>query len=239
MGDFNRIADQYEKLVEQSLPKGNELFQGSDHAYFNEYKLQYLRPILCEIEAHKNRPLKLLDYGCGTGVFSEVLAEAFPQYQIHGFDISKKSIEEVPKQLLQHKGTRFVSSLDALDEDYDLALLVTVLHHVPQKDRRDVCKNIFSRLRSDGCLIIIEHNMKNPVTRRVVHRCVFDQDAEMLTRRETVRLLSQAGFQNLQSRYIVFFPKRFANFRWMDRFMRGVPAGAQFMAIGHKGLYKK
>ncbi|MCI7540354.1 MAG: class I SAM-dependent methyltransferase [Veillonellaceae bacterium] len=236
MSDFNRIAEQYEDLVDQSLPKNDEFFQGSDHAYFNEYKLRYLRPVFCKIEATIKRPLKLLDYGCGTGIFSEVLADAFPQYQIHGFDIAEKSIEEVPESLLQHEGIRFTSSLMNLDEDYDIALLVTVLHHVSLDERNDVFQNILSRLRPGGRLIIIEHNMKNPVTRNVVRRCVFDQDAEMLTRRETVRLLRNAGFKNLQSRYIVFFPKRFAEFRWMDRFLKRVPMGAQFMAMGCKGL---
>lgn len=111
-----------------------------------------------------------------------------------------------------------------------------MLHHIPVDERIDVIQNIYKRLRNGGKLYIIEHNMRNPVTKQTVGRCSFDDDAVMLSCRETERLLHDAGFEDIHSRYIVFFPKKFAGLRFLDRGLGWLPLGAQFLAAGKKPL---
>ena len=48
-------------------------------------------------------------------------------------------------------------------------------------------------LRPGGIAAIFEHNPLNPLTRRVVSNCVFDEDAVLLRRRRARGLLRQAG----------------------------------------------
>ena len=126
MSDFNRIADQYDDIVNDSLPQGSGLFRGADHAYFNDYKMQYLRPLFAQQEMESGRALKVLDYGCGVGIFSGLLVQRMPDATVHGFDISEQSIADVPAPLKEYPRTRFTSNLLDLDEDYDVALLITV-----------------------------------------------------------------------------------------------------------------
>lgn len=82
-----------------------------------------------------SNPLKILDYGCGVGLFSKTIYDAFNNIIIHGFDVSSKSIDQVPEEIRTGRNF-FTSNLAELDSDYDIALLITVLHHVvPESER--------------------------------------------------------------------------------------------------------
>ena len=59
--------------------------------------------------------------------------------------------------------------------------------------------------RPGGLIVLFEHNPWNPLTRRAVRGCEFDRDAELLSRREASRLLSEAGVEDRRGRYILFF----------------------------------
>ena len=157
-----------------------------------------------------------------------------PDMTLHGFDVSEESIRNVPDEL-RIRSNLFTSRLDDLDDDYDAALLVTVLHHVlPKNERRIVMQNIYTRLRAGGKLIIIEHNMKNPLTRKLVTYSEIDRDAVMLEPSESRELLEAAGFTGISRKYIVFFPKQLSCFRFMDRYISWLPLGAQYMVYGSK-----
>ena len=153
---------------------------------------------------------------------------------IHGFDVSSESIKQVPNEIRTGKNF-FTSSLSELEGDYDIALLVTVLHHVvPVSERPGVMQNIFRRLKPGGKLIIIEHNLKNPLTRKIVMNSKVDENAIMLEPSECKNLLRDAGFRDISSKYIVFFPKQLAFLRFMDKIFSRVPLGAQYMTYGIK-----
>lgn len=82
---------------------------GNPYEYFNQYKIYHLRDIFTSSQ------LKILYYACGVGLFSLSIFHAFPDVTIHGLDVS----EEI------RIGNNFFT--DRFD---DIALLVTVLHHV-------------------------------------------------------------------------------------------------------------
>ncbi len=210
------------------------VLKGSPHEYFNQYKIFYLRKIFQAQQKLTSRPLKILDYGCGVGLFSKTIYDAFNNITIHGFDVSSKSIEQVPEEI-RTGGNFFTSNLAELDSDYDIALLITVLHHVvPKSDRPGVMQNIYKRLKPGGKLIIIEHNMKNPLTRKLVNNSPVDKDAFTLDMSECKNLLASSGFKNISGKYIVFFPKQLACLRFLDKFISHVPLGAQYMTSGEK-----
>ena len=47
----------------------------------------------------KYKVKKILDYGCGIGTLSQFIHVTFPELVIHGFDISSKSIKDIPEEL--------------------------------------------------------------------------------------------------------------------------------------------
>ena len=229
--EFDAVAQNYSDIVDDDL---SVALKGNPHEYFNQYKLYYLRKILAAQKLDHASPLKILDYGCGVGLLSQALFHEIQDITLHGFDVSEESIRNVPDEL-RINSNLFTSRLDDLDNDYDAALLVTVLHHVlPKSERHTVMQNIYSRLRPGGKLIIIEHNMKNPLTRKVVTHSEVDRDAIMLEPSESIKLLEASGFTGISSKYIVFFPKQLACFRFMDRYISWLPLGAQYMASGIK-----
>lgn len=114
-------------------------------------------------------------------------------------------------------------------------MLITVLHHViPVSERPGVINNIYKRLKPGGKLIIIEHNMKNFLTRKIVNDSIVDREAIMLKSGECIDLLTHAGFRNINNKYIVFFPKQLGKLRFLDKFISWLPFGAQYLTIGEK-----
>ena len=87
--------------------------------------------------------------------------------------------------------------------------------------------------RPGGVLAVIEHNPLNPLTRLAVSRCEFDDDAVLLGRRRTERLLRAARLElHPPSRYIAFFPWRNALLAKTERALRRIPLGAQYVVTG-------
>lgn len=223
MEEFDKVAGRYQQEVEEGM-----ILRGNSHRDFQRYKMQYLKETIPQ-----DYTGKILDYGCGVGTLTEVMQETFPQAILHGFDISSESIAHIPARL-RHGQNRFTSRYEELDQDYAFAVASTVLHHVPLKERIEVVKKIYHLLCPGGLLFLIEHNMKNPLTRRSVNACPFDQGAVMLTLQESRNLLQQAGFREVHSRYITFFPLAFARLRFFDKFLGWLPLGAQYLIIGKR-----
>jgi 2-polyprenyl-3-methyl-5-hydroxy-6-metoxy-1,4-benzoquinol methylase len=170
---FDAVAVNYAKLVTQ-----NVWITGESSDYFAAYKALYIaRRIVPRNGA------KILDYGCGVGLLSGHLKRALIGARIDGFDVSKDSIERVSADLL-NQGT-FTTDFESLSQAYDVVVISNVLHHVARADRRGLILKSASRLATDGKLVVFEHNPINPLTRWAVSQCPFDEDALLLSNRET------------------------------------------------------
>ena len=89
-------------------------------------------------------------------------------------------------------------------------------------------------IRPGGAAIVIEHNPLNPVTRLIVSRCAFDNDAVLLGCGKSRRLLAEAGTLVAGRRYIGFSPYRHALVERVERALGWLPAGAQYCVWGIK-----
>jgi 2-polyprenyl-3-methyl-5-hydroxy-6-metoxy-1,4-benzoquinol methylase len=219
--DFDKFADDYKKILDDSLKLGGE--KGD---YFTQYKSNYIARYL-----GSNFSGKILDYGCGIGLLSEVLLKQFPQAAIDGYDVSVASIERVPK-FLKEQG-KFTSDTSFLSPDYDVIVIANVLHHIEPADRKAVIARLQKLIKNNGKIIIFEHNPFNPLTRKVVRESPLDTGVVLLPFPETLSYLKNAGFKKLQLNYIVFFPKFFSGLRSLEPFLSWLPLGAQYTAIGH------
>jgi SAM-dependent methyltransferase len=117
---------------------------------------------------------------------------------------------------------------------FSAAVLSCVLHHVPLAERAGVLAQVMSALEPGGRLFIFEHNPFNPLTRRAVATCPFDDDAILLWPWEQRRLLRESGFEQVGLDYIVFFPAPLSFLRSLEPKLRWLGAGAQTMAYGTK-----
>ncbi len=218
---FDAYADDYEALHAQSVSASGEPMD-----YFYTYKINCLHRL-----GMKERD-RVLDYGCGTGNMVARLADV--HCDVHGYDPSEASVDacraRVPGAAL------YVNPLDIPESSFDWAIMSGVLHHISPEQRLENVQNVFRSLRPGGFLVVFEHNPINPLTRRVVERCPFDDDAILLSAGEIASLLVHAGFESIRRDYIVFFPRILSVFRVFEPSLRWCPLGAQTMTIGKREM---
>jgi SAM-dependent methyltransferase len=218
---FDDYAGSYQELHAKSVTAS-----GEEPTYFFEYKRRCIERLVGAVEPATAGPI--LDYGCGIGMLIEQLRGRFPE--VDGFDPSSES---VARAATRTPGAQLWTDADQIPAGrYGLAILSCVLHHVPVADRPALIARVSSKLRPGGRLVVFEHNPWNPLTRRVVAQCPFDDDAILLSPGETKELLRGGGFQGVRLDYIVFLPRALAALRWIEPHLRAVPVGAQVMVVG-------
>ena len=112
-----------------------------------------------------------------------------------------------------------------------MVFAVCVLHHVDPPDRPALVAEMARVTRPGGLVLVFEHNPLNPLTRRVVRDCAFDEGVELLGRRELERLYRGAGLELLGTEYLLFFPWRADT---IERRLTRLPFGAQYVVVGRK-----
>jgi 2-polyprenyl-3-methyl-5-hydroxy-6-metoxy-1,4-benzoquinol methylase len=219
---FDQFAGNYKHVLDQSIA-----VSGEDSSYFAEYKARYLARIL-----GADFSGKILDFGCGVGLLSGFIKKHLPKSRLDGFDVSRESIARIDHSLTG-QGV-FTSDSDHLARDYDLIVVANVLHHVMPDERKATVNELAGRLAANGKLAIIEHNPANPLTRRTVDRCPFDEDAILLRSAEAQSLIQAAGLRLLRRDYIVFMPRPLARLRPLEPWLAWLPLGAQYAVLGEK-----
>jgi SAM-dependent methyltransferase len=125
-------------------------------------------------------------------------------------------------------------TLPADDASVDVAFAINVVHHVPPPQWGEFAAEMARVLRPGGIAALFEHNPLNPLTRRVVSNCVFDEDAVLLRRRRAAGLLRDAGLEPCEDRYIAFIPFRRRAVAPIEAALRRVPFGAQYFVSATK-----
>lgn len=89
-------------------------------------------------------------------------------------------------------------------------------------------------LKSDGNVLLFEHNPYNPITRHMVSTCEFDKDAVLLTLKESQRLFQKNFFKTHFAGYTLFFPPRLKVLAFLENAIRWIPMGGQYYAFFKK-----
>ena len=96
------------------------------------------------------------------------------------------------------------------------------------RTRPDVYAALHRALRPEGSVVVFEHNPLNPVTRYVVAHTPIDRNAILLQAGETRNGLGGAGFSDVRTRYLMFFPPRLAPLAACEPALGWLPLGAQY-----------
>ena len=223
--EFDRYAQSYSDMHQRSIS-----VSGEEPGYFSAYKAAYMAGSL---ESHRDAAFDLLDFGCGIGGSVPHLRSNFPRARILGMDVSGQSVEMAGQanpeaHFRKIEGQR----LDLEDDCIDVSMVACVYHHIPPGERLAWTRELQRVIRPGGRLFLFEHNPLNPLTRKVVRDCAFDEDAILLPHKETLALFKQAGFKEIKLDYIVFFPKFLGFLRPLEKRLSSVPLGAQYVVHG-------
>jgi 2-polyprenyl-3-methyl-5-hydroxy-6-metoxy-1,4-benzoquinol methylase len=214
---FDRHARGYHEQHAASIKAS-----GESTTYFAEYKLE------CLVRMGAKAPI--LDFGCGIGNLTEQLVKKFRG--VHGYDPSTECLRMAQPRA---EGATFHHRLgDVPDATFETAVVAGVLHHVAPGERVALLGDVQKKLAPGGSIVVFEHNPFNPLTRHAVANCAFDDDAILLWPWQLKRALGDAGFVDIDLRYIVFFPKFLAALRPLEPKLSRLFMGAQTMCTATK-----
>ncbi|MDM0055806.1 class I SAM-dependent methyltransferase [Variovorax fucosicus] len=218
--DFDNYTDNYNQLLRESTG-----FFSASEEYFARYKIELVRKMI------DRSPKRILEYGCGIGRNIPFLRSAFPDAQIEGSDISAASLEIARRD--NPAVNFFVEHGDVQQgEPVDLIFVAGVFHHIPVSQRAAVTRKLFSRLSPGGELFVFEHNPFNPVTRRIVDNCPYDEDAVLLRPAELKSLMRDASLTLEGAGYCLFVPPKLSALTWLENVLGWLPLGGQYWVRG-------
>jgi SAM-dependent methyltransferase len=138
-----------------------ELFAGTEQFFRPGYRAHLTAewlPALEGVEDKLRAGAKVADIGCGHGVSTVIMAQAYPDSEVHGFDYHDGSIERA-RELASVEGAdnaRFetASAKDYPGEGYDLVCFFDCLHDMG--DPVGAMAHVRETLADDGTVMLVE-----------------------------------------------------------------------------------
>lgn len=163
----------------------------------------------------------VLDIGCGTGALAERLAAQ--GYRVTGVDPSQGMIDVLRARNSRIEAVKASgSALPFPPEEFDLVVSVATMHHIAGAD--EVGKTLAEMVRvcrSDGRIVVWDHNPRNPYWPSLMARVPQDIGEERLIGEgELVAGLNRAGAQVLSVQQLGWMPDFTP--RWATRAVSGL-----------------
>ncbi len=222
---FDEYGETYDDAMKKSIG-----FMGQNHDYYTVAKVDRILDVI-QRRLGDPRGRQVLDVGCGVGKTDRLLAPHVGS--LTGVDVSSASVERARRENpTVHYESYDGRILPFQTESFDVAFVICVLHHVLPEDRPPLLTEMKRVLKPGGLLLVFEHNPFNPLTQLAVARCAFDRDAQLLSRRLSVRLLNESSLSVVEKRYMLFSPFKFNGSNWIEQQFQQVPLGAQYYVVG-------
>ena len=228
VAEFDKFADEYHNLHQENIR-----ITGENPEYFAEYKIRDLRRVVNSFGINSEN---ILDFGMGIGNSTPFLSEYFPDSNLHGVDVSEKSLA-IASERYECLGDFLVfdgKTTTFSDETFDVVFSAGVFHHVPFSEHFDLFCEVWRTLKNGGIFMIYEHNPFNPLTCHAVNTCPFDENAVLLKPIRLRQFFQEAGMEFLLQEYRVFFPSFLALLRPIEKNLAWLPFGGQYFVVGKK-----
>jgi SAM-dependent methyltransferase len=225
--DFDEVGGGYGTQLDRGLR-----LTGEPAEYYAARRIARVREL---VEALGVTPRAVLDFGCGTGSSLGLLRDAFPDARILGFE-PEPELAKIAGEATATARAELIGGAE-LDQ-YGIADVVYcngVFHHIAPESRARAMASVARALRADGLACVWENSPFNPGTRLVMARIPFDRNAILLSPRELRSLQTGAGLTPVTTEYHFVFPKVLGFARNLERRLRALPLGGQYVVAGRLG----
>ncbi len=181
--EFERWSESYDRCILQRL-----LFAPSHRALLARIHLAFGR-----------RPLRLLDVGCGTGVFAARVREAMPNATVWGIDLVAGMIRQGAPRWRSH--AEHVQAIQADSEhlpfdsgSFDVVTCSNSFHHYPRQER--AVAEMRRVLKPGGRLMLVDGYRDAPYGWFIFDVCVAGVEGAVhhCSRARMRGLFAEAGF---------------------------------------------
>ncbi len=126
--------------------------------YFSKWRFK-VAPYI-EVEKYIPKEGKIIELGCGEGIFTNYMGISSVKRKITGFEISSERIKEASRKL-PNVSFKKADVTKANLPSSDAIVLFHLLHHLmSQKDQEKLLEKCVKALKKNGSLVIVEVNMK-------------------------------------------------------------------------------
>ncbi len=170
----NEISEFYDEYVQRQTKTGA-----------NERLISLYKRLL---NGGLNTDSKVLELGCGVGIFTKLLAKKVKNGIIEAVDLSAKSVAVAKNELKYRKNIHFdvadVVEYKPKNSDFDMITLMDVIEHIPLEHHAELFRNL-AEIATEKTNILI--NIPNPQYigyARINHPeslQVIDQEVELFT----------------------------------------------------------
>lgn len=127
----------------------------------SSYQIWLEKAILGYIPEHNFENKRILDFGCGSGSSTMILARMFPRTHITGIDLNNRTLS-IAKSRAKHydfRNVEFLLSLSSTElpkeiENFDYIILNAVYEHLLPNERMILIPMIWSVLKPNGVIFI-------------------------------------------------------------------------------------
>lgn len=152
-----------------------------------------------------DRPVRILDVGCGTGVFASRLRAALPHVEVYGVDLVAEMLRKGRDRWRLHRGHVFPVQGDSerlpfASGSFDFVTCSNSFHHYPRQDRA-----VFEMrrvLKPGGRLLIVDGYRDGLLGWFIFDVCVaaIEGDVHHASARRMRELMEDAGLQAIAQR---------------------------------------
>jgi 2-polyprenyl-3-methyl-5-hydroxy-6-metoxy-1,4-benzoquinol methylase len=147
----------------------HDVFEGVGRMFGVSYRTFLVEewiPALDGVDAKLRQGALVADVGCGLGISTALLAQAYPESRFVGFDYHEASLEQARRNAeeagVAHRvDFRAATATDFPGTDYDLIACFDALHDMG--DPQAAARHIHAALAADGTWLIVEPNAGDAV----------------------------------------------------------------------------
>ena len=158
---------------------------------------EYIKTIRSHYLNHFDKGLKVLDIGCGDGVFMEYLDKE--GYDVFGLDTSTDAVESCKKKQLSVFNENALSFLQKKEDSFGSIMCSHLIEHISIDEIHNLIESCYNALANNGILVILTPNVKT-----LLGGITFWDDPTHIrpyTTKSLEKLFRDKGFSNVMVGY--------------------------------------